>query len=112
MVVGYSNGANIGASLILFHPHYMAAAILFRVMIPFIPDLIRDFSQLSVFIGPGRLDPIVPSGQAEELGGLFESGGADLTISWTQGGHELGEDDIRAAKAWLSRARVRKKIAA
>ena len=112
MVVGYSNGANIGASLILLHPHYMAAAVLFRAMIPFVPDLIRDFSQLSVFIGPGRLDPIVPSGQVEELGALFESGGADLTISWTQGGHELGEDDIRAAKAWLSRARVRKKIAA
>jgi len=112
MVVGYSNGANIGASLTLLHPHYMAAAVLFRAMIPFVPDLIRDFSYLSVFIGAGRLDPIVPSGQVEELGGLFESGGADLTISWTQGGHELGEDDIRAAKTWLSREKVRKKVAA
>jgi len=112
IVVGYSNGANIGASLILLHPHYMAAAVLFRAMIPFVPDLIRDFSHLSVFIGAGRLDPIVPSGQVEELGALFESGGADLTISWTQGGHELGEDDIRAAKIWLSREKVRKKVAA
>jgi predicted esterase len=112
MVVGYSNGANIGASLILLHPHYMAAAVLFRAMIPFVPDLIRDFSHLSVFIGAGRLDPIVPSGQVEELGGLFETGGADLTISWTQGGHELGEDDVRAAKTWLSREKVRKKVAA
>lgn len=54
----------------------------------------------------------VPSGQAEELGALLESGGADVTISWHQGGHELGEDDVRAAKAWLSKEKVRKKVAA
>ena len=76
------------------------------------PDLIRDFSHLLVFIGAGRLDPIVPTGQVEELGGIFESGGADLTISWGQGGHELGEDDIHAAKTWLSKEKVRKKVAA
>ena len=112
IVVGYSNGANIGASLILLHPHYLAAAVLFRAMVPFVPELIRDFSHLSVFIGAGRLDPIVPSGQVEELGGLFESGGADVTISWRQGGHELAKDDILAAKTWLSKAKVRKRIAA
>jgi phospholipase/carboxylesterase/glyoxalase family protein len=112
IIVGYSNGANIGASLILLHPHYMAAAVLFRARVPFKPDLIRDFSHLSVFIGAGRLDPIVPSGQVEELGALFESGGADVTISWRQGGHELGEDDVRAAKTWLSKDKVRKRVAA
>ncbi len=112
IVVGYSNGANIAGSLILLHPHYLAAAVLFRAMLPFPPDLIRDFSRLSVFIGAGRLDPIVPSGQVEQLGAIFESGGADVTISWRQGGHELGEDDIRAAKTWLSKEKVRGKVAA
>jgi predicted esterase len=112
IVVGYSNGANIGSSLILLHPHYLAAAVLFRAVLPFSPDLIRDFSHLSVFIGAGRMDPIVPSGHVEELGALFESGGADVTISWRQGGHELGEDDVRAAKSWLSRDKVRKKVVA
>jgi predicted esterase len=112
IAVGYSNGANIAASVILLHPHYLAAAVLFRVMVPFVPDLIRDFSHLSVFIGAGRLDPIAPSGQVEELGDIFESGGADVTISWSQGGHELGEDDVYAARTWLSKEKVRKKIAA
>ncbi len=112
IAVGYSNGANIAASLIFLHPHYLAAAMLFRAMVPFTPDFIRDFSHLSVFIGAGRLDPIVPSGQVEELGAIFASGGADITISWSQGGHELGEDDIRAAKTWLSKETVRKKLAA
>ena len=108
IAVGYSNGANIAASLILMHPHYLAAAILFRVMVPFVPELIRDFSHLSVFIGAGRLDPVVPSGQVEEVATIFERGGADVTISWRQGGHELGEDDIRAAKTWLSIENERK----
>jgi predicted esterase len=112
MAVGYSNGANIAASLILLHPHYLAAAVLFRAMVPFAPDLIRDFRHLSVFIGAGRLDPIVPSGQVEELAAIFESGEADVTISWRQGGHELGEDDVTAAKTWLSKDNVRKKVAA
>jgi phospholipase/carboxylesterase len=96
----------------LLHPHYLAAAVLFRAMVPFSPDMIRDFSHLSVFLGAGRLDSIVPSGQVEELGAIFESGGADVTISWRQGGHELGEDDIRAAKTWLSKETVRKRVAA
>ena len=112
IAVGYSNGANIAASVILLHPHYLAAAILFRAMVPFVPDIIRNFSHLSVFIGAGRLDPIVPSGQVEELADILESGGADVTISWRQGGHELGEDDVQAAKSWLSRDKVRKRVAA
>jgi predicted esterase len=112
VAVGYSNGANIASSLILLHPHYMAAAVLFRAMMPFVPELIRDFSHLAVFIGAGRLDHIVPSGQVEELGAIFETGGADVTISWRQGGHELGEDDILAAKTWLAKEKVRNKIAA
>lgn len=112
IVVGYSNGANIASSLILLHPHYVAAAVFFRAMMPFVPDLIRDFSHLSVFIGVGQSDPIVPPGQVEELAALFESGGADVTISLHRGGHELGEDDVRAAKIWLSKEKVRKKVAA
>jgi predicted esterase len=112
IIVGYSNGANIGSSLILLHPHYMAAAVLFRAMVPFVPDAIRDLSRVSVLIGAGRLDPIVPSGQVEELAALFQKGGADVTISWRQGGHELVDDDILATKTWLSNEKVRKKMAA
>jgi phospholipase/carboxylesterase/glyoxalase family protein len=103
IVVGYSNGANLAASLILLHPHYLTGAVLFRAMVPLVPDLIRDFSHLSVFIGAARLDPLTPSGQAEELAALLESGGADVSISWHQGGRELTEDDVQAAKHWLTR---------
>src|ERR1700740_3766103 len=95
IVGGYSNGANLAASLILLHPHYLAGAVLFRTMVPLVPDLIRDFSHLSVFIGAARLDPLIPSGQAGEMAGLVKNGGADATISRHQGGRELGTMTFR-----------------
>ncbi len=110
IAVGYSNGANIAASLILLHPHYLAAAVLFRAMVPFTPDRVRDFSHLSIFIGAGDRDPIVPRSQPEGLGKTFESGGADVRVFWHRGGHELGADDIQAAKTWLSELDLRKKV--
>lgn len=106
IAVGYSNGANIAASLI--HPHDLAAALLLRAIVP---DIIRDFTNLSVFIGAGARDPIVPGGQSQEMAALFESGGASVTLSWHQGGHKLGNDDVAAAKAWLSEDKFRKRIA-
>jgi len=112
IAVGYSNGANIAASLILLHPHYLAAAVLFRVMMPFTPDIVRDFSNLSVFIGAGERDPIVPGSQPEELAGIFESGGAKVTLFWHRGAHELGADDVDAAKKWLPEVKIRKRAGA
>jgi phospholipase/carboxylesterase len=112
IIVGYSTGANLAAGLILLHPHYLAGAILFRVMVPLVPEVIRDFRQLSIFIGAARLDPLIPAGQAEELAAIFKSGGADVAISWHQGGRELGKDDVQAAKSWLARYVFRKGLAA
>jgi phospholipase/carboxylesterase/glyoxalase family protein len=112
IAVGYSNGANIAASLILLHPQYLAASVLFRVMVPFTPDIIRDFRNLPVFIGAGDRDPIVPRSQPQELAGIFESGGAEVTLYWHRGGHELGEDDVEAAKKWLAELKFRKRAEA
>lgn len=101
VAIGYSNGTNIAASLILFHPHYLNAAALFRAQVPFTPDLIRNFSGLSVFIAGGDRDSIIPRDQTEQLAAILESGGADVSLFWHRGGHELGEDDVLAAKRWL-----------
>jgi phospholipase/carboxylesterase/glyoxalase family protein len=103
VAVGYSNGANIAASLIFLHPHYLRAAVLFRAMVPFVPELVRNFSELSIFIAAGISDPIVPREQTAELINILETGGADVSTFRHQGGHELGEDDVAAARAWLSK---------
>lgn len=112
IAVGYSNGANIATSLILLHPHHLAAAVLFRPMVPFVPDIVRDFGNLSVFIGAGDQDPVVPRGQPEELATIFKSGGADVALFTHQAGHELEPEDIEAAKVWLSEGKVGKTVTA
>jgi len=102
VLVGYSNGANIAASLMFLHPHYERAAILFRPMVPFEPTFLRNFGELAVFISAGTTDAIVSAELPQQLAAIFESGGADVSLFWHDGGHELGEDDVLAAKRWLS----------
>jgi predicted esterase len=43
---------------------------------------------------------------------MLERGGADVTLFWHRGGHELGAGDIQAAKTWLSEEKIRKRVAA
>ena len=111
VVVGYSNGANIAASLIFLHPHYLAAGVLFRAQVPFAPDLVRNFRELSVFLAGGMRDSVVLHDQTDQLAAILQSGQADVSLFWHRGGHELGSDDIEAAKTWLV-DKVIKKLAA
>jgi predicted esterase len=111
VLVGYSNGANIASSLMFLHPHYETAGILFRPMLPFEPTLLRNFGGLAVFISAGKADPIVSPDAPAQLAAIFESGGADVSLFWHDGGHELGSDDLIAAKKWLSE-KAMKRLAA
>jgi predicted esterase len=103
VAVGYSNGANIAASLMLLHPHHLTAAVLFRAMVPFKPDVLPDISGLPVFLAGGTRDQIIGPDQPEQLAALLRAGGAEVFLRWHNGGHELGNDDVDAAKLWLSR---------
>jgi phospholipase/carboxylesterase len=101
--VGYSNGANIASSLMLLHPEVMSSAVLFRAMIPFMPERVPNLSAKDIFLGSGENDPIVPREQTETLFRLFEESGANIVLHWQKNsGHELGYDEISAAREWLS----------
>ena len=103
VAVGYSNGANIAASLLLLHPHLLAGAVLFRAMVPFTPDLPPDLRRARVLLGSGKRDPIVPPENVERLSALLASFGAEVELYWHEGGHELGQDDLASARSWLLR---------
>jgi phospholipase/carboxylesterase/glyoxalase family protein len=103
VAVGYSNGANIVASLILREPGHIAGAILFRPMVPFSPEALPDNGGIPILLSAGDRDPIVPAEDTRRLAALFESSGADVSFHWHRGGHELGRDDIDAAKSWTRR---------
>jgi predicted esterase len=103
IAAGYSNGANIASSLILRHPGELSGAVLFRAMVPFTPDVVPKLNDLPIFLGAGRQDPIVPGANTQRLSAMYKSGGALVYVHWHEGGHELGQDDLDAAKAWISR---------
>src|SRR5438874_9710439 len=71
IAVGYSNGANIAASLLLLRPELLSAAILFRAMVPLIPETEPDLDSVRVWIGAGSNDPIVPASETEDLADLL-----------------------------------------
>lgn len=102
--VGYSNGANIAASLLLLHPGILAGAVLFHAMVPIVPERLPDLSGLPVFMGSGRQDTLIPPAQAEELGRMLASAGAEVTAHWEPGGHALNRQEVAAAMEWIARA--------
>src|SRR5919107_4975920 len=101
--IGYSNGANIASSLLLIHPEIITSVVLFRAMVPFIPKKVPNLTGKNIFIGAGQYDPIVSRKQTETLFGFFEKAGAYVVLHFEENsGHELGYNEISAAKDWLS----------
>jgi phospholipase/carboxylesterase len=101
IAIGYSNGANIAASMLLLRPEILSAAILFRAMVPLVPDILPDLSNKHIFMSSGLHDPIVPKQEAEGLFGLFKNAGAKVSLSWQESGHELTIEEVQKAKEWL-----------
>lgn len=101
IAVGFSNGANMAASLLLSYPETIRAAILFRAMVPFIPNSQPNLSDKQVLLSAGVFDPIVSESQTQNLFDLFKKSGAHVTLKWQQSGHNLTESDVLYSKKWL-----------
>jgi phospholipase/carboxylesterase len=99
--VGYSNGANIAASMLLLRSEIMRAAILFRAMVPLIPDNLPHLSSVRVWIGAGDQDPIIPTSESQRLAELLRHAGADVTIRFFNAGHGLTNIEVETAGQWL-----------
>lgn len=100
--LGYSNGANIEASLLLLHPQILSAAILLRPMFPYEPDERPDLTGLPVLIASGRNDPLIPMDQPQRLAAMLKDFGADVDLRWSDGGHPLGQEEVAGVKQWIS----------
>jgi phospholipase/carboxylesterase len=106
IAVGFSNGANIAAGLLLRHPELLRAAILFAAMVPLPDPPPGDLSRVAVFLAAGRADPIAPPEQAEQLAGQLADRGAAVELHWHPGGHGIDPDSVARAAAWLRRLRA------
>ena len=102
IAVGYSNGANIASSMLLLCPEVLSAAILFRAMVPLLPQVLPDLTNKHIFMSSGLHDPIIPKQETERLIGLFKKAGAKVSLHWQNSGHELRINEINTAREWLS----------
>lgn len=101
IAVGYSNGANIAASLLLLRPEVLAGAALLHAMVPLVPEQLPNLRHVPVFLSAGRADQMIAPAQAERLAQLLQQSGAQLTMRWEPGGHALTRAEAQAAGAWL-----------
>jgi predicted esterase len=99
--VGFSNGANIAGSLLLLRPGLLQSAVLFRAMVPLMPDPLPSLPRTRVLVSNGRSDPLVAAAETERLVALLQKAGADVTLVWQQAGHHLVQDDLARARDWL-----------
>lgn len=103
VAVGFSNGANIAAALLLLHPRILRGAALFSAMLPLRPEVMPDLGHAGVYMSAGRDDPMAPPDSAEELATLLTDAGAGVTLEWHDAGHRLGPEQVPPARAWLDK---------
>lgn len=100
IAVGYSNGANIAASLLFHYQDALKGAILHHPMVPLRGIELPDLSGKSVFIAAGTNDPICPPAESEELQSLLEKANAKVELHWEDRGHQLTLQEVEAAAEW------------
>lgn len=102
--VGFSNGANIAAAMLLLRPEVVRRAILLRAMVPLVPQDAPDLAGSQVFVAAGESDAMIPRAGTEQLVSLLREHGADVTLRWAPVGHQLTREDVDAAREWLRAA--------
>jgi predicted esterase len=102
IAVGFSNGANIAASLLLLRPESLAGAILLRPMIVLEPAAVPDLTGRRILISAGTHDPIVPADHPDRLAALFRRAGATVTLLRHAASHGLTSADLVATREFLA----------
>lgn len=104
--IGFSNGANILASVLFAEPDLFDAVVLMHPLIPFAPRVNGSLAGKRVLITAGRRDPICPPELTTRLDSYLRADGADVTLEWHEGGHEMRQNELVAARAFLAPYRL------
>jgi predicted esterase len=99
---GYSNGANMAASIILRRPEVFDAAVLFAAMFPIEPDVPPNLTGKRFLMVQGEQDRMAPPPSASRLADLLETSGAEVEVLWHPGGHSIPEEAFALARTWLA----------
>jgi phospholipase/carboxylesterase len=96
--LGYSNGANILASVVFAEPELFDATVLMHPLIPFEPQVQGSLAGRHMLLTAGKRDPICPPNLTTRLEAYLRADGADVTVEWHEGGHEVRPNEIEAAR--------------
>ncbi|MBN8618188.1 MAG: alpha/beta hydrolase [Anaerolineae bacterium] len=107
VAVGYSNGANIAASMLLLRPGVVPRAVLLRAMFPLQPEPFPQLSGTDVLISAGRMDGMIPQVSTEKLAGILREAGAEVKLTWLNVDHGLVYDDLHGAQRWIAETAAR-----
>src|SRR5665213_1244167 len=101
--LGYSNGANMAAALMLLHPGTIAGACLLRARAVVEPAVLPNLNGAPVLISAGQADHLIPPEGAEALGKLRTEAGAHVDLAIQNAGHDLTPADFSLTKQWFQR---------
>ncbi|NEU95471.1 alpha/beta hydrolase [Bradyrhizobium uaiense] len=102
LAVGYSNGANIAAALLLVKPQALSGAVLLRAMVPLTDPPDAKLEGKPVLILSGQHDPIVPGDNAAALADMLSTAGAGVDRRVLPVGHQLSQADVALARTWVA----------
>jgi len=102
-ILGYSNGANILASLLFFYPDFVKKAILLHAMVPIRHIEIKHHQETKIFLSSGKEDPLVLASEVLELKKMFEERNITCEHYESAFGHALTEIELRYAKRWYDK---------
>jgi phospholipase/carboxylesterase len=103
IAVGFSNGANIAAAILLLRPEALSGAVLLRAMVPLAKPPQAELAQTPVLIISGASDPIIPASNANLLATMLRNAHADVIHETLPTGHNLTQNDVTLATTWLNR---------
>lgn len=98
---GYSNGANILASVSLANPNLFDRIALLHPLIPWKPDPVDFTGKTKVLITAGQRDPICPLPMSNALIDWYGENGAEVVTEIHEGGHELRQIEIDVLASFL-----------
>lgn len=99
---GFSNGANMGAAMLLLHPPSLGRVALVRPMLPITPSPLPNLSGKSALLLAGAEDQISPAHHAQKLETVLGQAGCSVSLEIVRAGHELTAQDLELAKAMFS----------
>lgn len=103
VAIGFSNGANIAAAMMLRHPQALAGAALIRAQPTLTPGTLPDLGGVPVLMLAGERDPIVSAYDCSGLAATLEAAGAEVRLETLPAGHSLTQLDVDILKDWLAR---------